>query len=566
MDSERSMSYIINNSRGQIVAVVADGTVNTTATDLSLVGRGLTDYGTFENENYVYLLENFANSAAPLRPVLGQLWYNSATDVLAAYSSLGTWNNIATQTYVQAQKASPAFTGIPTAPTAAPGTNTNQLATTAFVTSSPQFIGTPTAPTASAGTSTTQLATTAFVTQSPQLAGTPTAPTAAPGTNTDQIATTAFVTAGPQFAGTPTAPTAASADNSTQLATTAFVQNQKISPALSGTPTAPTAVPGTNTDQIATTAFVQGEKTSPQFAGTPTAPTATTGTANTQIATTAFVRNTLLTNDVLGSMSFQNSNAVAISGGSITGITPLAVQDGGTGAANAVLARENLGLGSISVQNSVDIAITGGTIQNVAISGGTVANLTDPIPISSGGTGGNTAATARSSLELGSISTQNISNVLITGGSISGITPLALQDGGTGAGSAIAARTNLGLGSMATQNANSVGITGGSITGITTLGASGVNITSGSITGIVPLSVTDGGTGGNTAATARQGIGAAASSIEIITTGGLTGGGNLTQSRTIQIASNSNGFGTRYVSNTTPSSATGVNGDIWYQI
>ena len=71
------MSYVINNSRGNIIAVVADGTVNTTATPISLVGRGVTPYGLAENENYVYLLENFAKSAAPLNPVLGQLWYNS---------------------------------------------------------------------------------------------------------------------------------------------------------------------------------------------------------------------------------------------------------------------------------------------------------------------------------------------------------------------------------------------------------------------------------------------------------------------------------------------------------
>jgi hypothetical protein len=560
------MSYIINNSRGQIVAVVADGTVNTTATDLSLVGRGLTDYGTFENENYVYLLENFANSTAPLRPVLGQLWYNSATDVLAAYSSLGVWNNIATQAYVQAQKASPVFTGIPTAPTAAAGTNTTQIATTAFVTTSPQFIGTPRAPTAAAGTNTTQIATTAFVTTSPQFAGTPTAPTAAAGTNTTQIATTEFVTTSPQFIGTPTAPTAVSTDSSTRLATTAFVQAQKASPALSGTPTAPTAAFGTNTQQIATTEFVQGEKTSPAFSGVPTAPTAATGTANTQIATTAFVRNTLLTNDVLGSMSLQNANAVNILGGNITGITPLAVQDGGTGAGNAVLARENLGLGTVAVQNSSDITITGGNIQNVTITGGTVGSLSAPLPIASGGTGGNTADSARTNLGLGSIATQNIDDVFITGGSISGITPVAIQDGGTGAGNAISARTNLGLGSIATQNANNVGITGGTISGITVLAAGGVNITSGSITGIIPLAVADGGTGGNTAATARTGIGAAASTTAILTTGGLTGGGDLTATRTLSIASNSNGFGTRYVANTAPTSGTGVNGDIWYQI
>jgi hypothetical protein len=59
---------------------------------------------------------------------------------------------------------SPAFTGIPTAPTAAAGTNTTQIATTAFVTSSPTFTGVPIAPTAASGTNTTQIATTAFVT------------------------------------------------------------------------------------------------------------------------------------------------------------------------------------------------------------------------------------------------------------------------------------------------------------------------------------------------------------------------------------------------------------------
>ena len=74
--------------------------------------------------------------------------------------------------------ASPALTGTPTAPTAAGGTNTTQIATTAFVgnavstatsplapLASPSFSGVPTAPTAAFGTNTTQLATTAFVQQ-----------------------------------------------------------------------------------------------------------------------------------------------------------------------------------------------------------------------------------------------------------------------------------------------------------------------------------------------------------------------------------------------------------------
>ena len=120
------MSYIINNSRGNIVAIVADGTVNTSATDLTLVGRAVTNYGGYENENYVYLLENFANSSAPLLPILGQLWYNSDTDLLSAYTSANTWMTLA-------KTNSPALTGIPTAPTASLGTSTTQIATTAFV-------------------------------------------------------------------------------------------------------------------------------------------------------------------------------------------------------------------------------------------------------------------------------------------------------------------------------------------------------------------------------------------------------------------------------------------------
>ena len=70
----------------------------------------------------------------------------------------------------KANLASPALTGVPTAPTAAADTDTTQIATTAYVVGqtyakigSPSLTGTPTAPTAASDTNTTQIATTAYV-------------------------------------------------------------------------------------------------------------------------------------------------------------------------------------------------------------------------------------------------------------------------------------------------------------------------------------------------------------------------------------------------------------------
>ena len=330
---------------------------------------------------------------------------HTASNYTAANANIdGHLSGIDTELATFATLASPALSGTPTAPTAAGGTNTTQLATTAFVQTAVSGVSAPvasvngntgvvvlsgddlaadhTASNYTAGNANidghlsgidTELATFATL-ASPALTGTPTAPTAAGGTNTTQLATTAFVQtavsgvsapvdsvngntgvvvlSGDDIAADHTASnyTAANANIDghlsgidTEIATFATL----ASPALTGTPTAPTAAGGTNTTQLATTAFVQtavsgvsapvdsvngntgvvvlsgddiaadhtasnytaananidghlsgidteiatfATLASPALTGTPTAPTAAGGTNTTQLATTAFVQ------------------------------------------------------------------------------------------------------------------------------------------------------------------------------------------------------------------------------------------------------------------------------------
>ena len=104
--------------------------------------------------------------------------------------------------------------------------------------------------------------------ESPSLTGTPTAPTAAQGTNSTQIANTAFVKAAitALINGAPgTLDTlkeiAAAINNDPNYSTTInnalALKAPLASPALTGIPTAPTAAQGTNNTQIATTAYVR---------------------------------------------------------------------------------------------------------------------------------------------------------------------------------------------------------------------------------------------------------------------------------------------------------------------
>ena len=88
------MSYNIIKTDGTPLAVVADGQTKQDATSLVLIGKNYAGYGTFLNENFIKLLENFSSATEPLYPLVGQLWWKKDTRVLKVRDQDGTWKTI----------------------------------------------------------------------------------------------------------------------------------------------------------------------------------------------------------------------------------------------------------------------------------------------------------------------------------------------------------------------------------------------------------------------------------------------------------------------------------------
>ena len=80
------MAYTINKTDGTVLTTIVDATLDET-TNLGLPGKGYNNYGEIQNENYVKLLENFAEvtADAPSKPLLGQLFFDRTLDQMQVY-------------------------------------------------------------------------------------------------------------------------------------------------------------------------------------------------------------------------------------------------------------------------------------------------------------------------------------------------------------------------------------------------------------------------------------------------------------------------------------------------
>ena len=75
------MAYQIDRYNNTLLTTVEDGTIDQT-TDLKLIGKNYAGYGEIQNENFLFLLENFSGATQPPKAISGQIWFDSATSKL----------------------------------------------------------------------------------------------------------------------------------------------------------------------------------------------------------------------------------------------------------------------------------------------------------------------------------------------------------------------------------------------------------------------------------------------------------------------------------------------------
>jgi hypothetical protein len=80
------MAYTLKYSDGRLFLNLPDQQSDKVSTSLTLIGKNVNAYGTDINQNYIKLLENFANSVEPTAPMIGQIWYDTSRQQIRVYT------------------------------------------------------------------------------------------------------------------------------------------------------------------------------------------------------------------------------------------------------------------------------------------------------------------------------------------------------------------------------------------------------------------------------------------------------------------------------------------------
>ena len=80
------MAYNLYKTNGIKLVTIEDGSIDKSATALTLVGKNYSGYGQSINQNLIKLVENFAFNTQPTASLTGQLWYDTGTKSLKVYN------------------------------------------------------------------------------------------------------------------------------------------------------------------------------------------------------------------------------------------------------------------------------------------------------------------------------------------------------------------------------------------------------------------------------------------------------------------------------------------------
>lgn len=92
------MAYSVNNTLGTEIALVLDGQTDSSSSSLVFIGKAVTNYGEIQNENFLWLLENFAGPTDPANPQEGQIWWDTANKLMKVYIQGVGWKNLSSFT------------------------------------------------------------------------------------------------------------------------------------------------------------------------------------------------------------------------------------------------------------------------------------------------------------------------------------------------------------------------------------------------------------------------------------------------------------------------------------
>jgi hypothetical protein len=81
------MSYTLKLTNGKILLTLPDQQSDSVSTSLTLIGKNVNAYGTDLNDNFIKLLENFANTSEPTSPLIGQMWFNTIEQRMYVYNA-----------------------------------------------------------------------------------------------------------------------------------------------------------------------------------------------------------------------------------------------------------------------------------------------------------------------------------------------------------------------------------------------------------------------------------------------------------------------------------------------